>query len=272
MNDFVFTTIAVGHPDLESQRGQTHGPDHIFKMSKVLINSILKYTTATILVITDMENRYQRHDRVIFKDIRSFTDQRIIRHGYFDFNLKRFAIKEASDMGKSYVIYLDADLHLNRNVEKYMRDISSYDVDLWIPRPVNNIGGLLQGDLREEVFGSMGDLWEDRYRDAPLPAETLLVFKNDIRKINIFIDTWSRFAEYIVKTDRLSQRESMYIGVGIMEAGMSMESLADKDLYDLVNSFNIVHTNKVMNHGTYEMLGMLDYKELLTSVTGNEYI
>jgi hypothetical protein len=190
-SDIIFTTVCVGHRKLESSRFQSKGENHYLQVANILIHSVLKYSNAKIIVVTDDPEFFITHERVIIHDIYKLTDEPFIIDGYFNYHLKRIAIQKAFERPETYTVYLDCDVFLaNQLPENIFTFMDSHDYD---------VGGRLGGNCTIQdmldlnipeasvKIEEFGNAWDDRYYEATLPHETVLLFKKHEEKQKKFL-------------------------------------------------------------------------------------
>jgi hypothetical protein len=250
--DVIFTTVCVGHPLLEETRYQSKGENHYFQVANILVHSVLKYSDAKIIVVTDMPDLFVEHERLIVYDIRELTDEPLIVHGYFNYHLKRIALQKAFERPETYTVYLDCDVFLSNQMPEEVftfMDSHNYDVGGRLGGE-SSIRNMLEYNIPEASakIQEFGDAWDDIYYDAILPHETFLLFKKNEEKQRKFLRTWDAIAKNSLAINRRIYADSYYIGASILNAGMSRLCFTingTDETNNFLHNLNIIHYNCV---------------------------
>lgn len=266
--DVIFTTVCISDDLLDINRRQFKGTHHYFQAANILVNSVLKYTGASIIVVTDIPEEFKFQDRVIVYDIRELTDEPTLVHGYFNLHLKRFALKKAFDRNETYVVYLDCDVFLDNHMSyELFNELDSMDVDVIGKLGVSNIRGMneVSSMVVDTKIKEFGTAWNDKFFEATLPFEFFLIFKKNIDKQTKFFETWSLIAEQSLRLDQPTYADSYYMGCSILNAEMKQLNLVTHGSQistEFLQNLRIIHGDMV-NTIDIVKLEVFDYDTLL---------
>lgn len=268
-NDIIFTTICISDPALDEYRGHFRGKYYYVETANILINSILKNTRHSIIVVTDVPEKFTSSERVIIRNIKEFTDEPRLVQRYMNFHLKRYAIKTGFDSPHEYVVYLDCDLFIEKFNEEIFTWMDSRNMDVAGKLGITDIRAMLDTPACKQKITQFGHLWSDEFLSATLPFEMFLVFKKNEQKQRLFIDFWDKVAVESLKYKIDTLYDSYYIGTAIYYARMNklnLQQSTDLELLDITQSFfnglRVIHSGHVCTFDIVQ-LEQFNYKTLL---------
>lgn len=267
-SNFIFTTVCIGGFGLDKDRMQFKGENHYFEVANILVHSVLKHSNAKIIVVTDIPDLFVKNDRVIVYNINDLTDEPLLFHGYFNYHLKRIAMKKAFEHPEKYSIYLDCDVFLGDNVsELVFNHLDSIDADVVGRFGASTIRGLLETGVAEAKLKiqEFGPEWKDEYLEASLPNETFFIFKKNFEKQDLFLKTWDRIAIESLKIDRAIYADSYYIGASVLNAEMEILNVdygSHEEIVKFKYLLRIIHRENV-NTADFLTIEPYNYKKLL---------
>lgn len=267
-DDIVFTTICVSGNDLNIERYQWKGENHYFQVANILVHSVLKFSNAKIVVVTDTPEQFEKHPRVFVYDIRTLTSEPLIKEGYFNYHLKRFALQKAFERPEKYVVYLDCDVFLSSKMpENVFYEMDQMEADVLGRLGNASIRDMLGLNIQEASIKvkEFGSAWKDEYYDATLPHETFFIFKKNEQKQKMFLDTWDGITQQSLKTHRRIYADSYYIGCSILNSNMNKIEITtgvSAGGLQFLHNLNIIHDDAV-NSIYIIKLEPFDYEKLL---------
>lgn len=272
-DDIIFTTICISDPVLDQHRGHFRGEYYYVETANILISSVLKNTNHSIIVVTDVPEKFTSSDRVIIHDITKLTDEPRLIERYMNFHLKRYALKTAFKSSYKYVVYLDCDLF----IEKFNEDIFAWmdlrNVDVAGKLGITDIRAMLETSACKQKITQFGHLWNDEFLSATLPFEMFLVFKKNEQKQSLFIDMWDKIALESLKYEIDTIYDSYYIGTAIHYAKMNklnLQQSVDLELLDITQNFfnglRVIHSGHVCTFDIVQ-LEKFNYKTLLDKIS-----
>lgn len=270
--DIIFTTLCIGNELLDVQRRQFKGTDHYFEVADILIRSVLKNTTHSINVVTDMPDRFIKCDRVIVHDIRKLTDEPMLSDGYLNFHLKRFALKTAMNTAYKYVVYFDCDVFIETFNDKLFEslDVVNCDVAGRLGGDEASIRSLLNTNgVPEQKIEEFGNLWSESFFDCTLPTETCLIFKKNEPLQNKMLQFWDLVAKESLSKNVFTYYDSYYIATAIKHANMAkIDFMTDlrEESTEFIEGLRIIHKDYV-NTLSISPIELYNYKTLLQRVT-----
>lgn len=251
-DDIIFTTVCISDPELDQQRTHFRGKYYYVRTANILINSVLKNTTHSIIVITDVPDQFIKSDRVIVRDIKELTKEPRLIQGYMNFHLKRYAMKLGFEDSHKYVVYLDCDLFIENFNEDLFTWMDSRDVDIAGKLGAGDIRSMLGTSTCEEKIKQFGSVWSDDFLTATLPFELFFVFKKNEQKQKLFIDMWDKIATESLHHNIATVYDSYYIGVAIQQSRMNKVNLqqsTDLELlhitHNLFDGLRVIHSDHV---------------------------
>jgi hypothetical protein len=239
-SDIIFTTLCISRPDLDYERGHFRGEYYYAYATNALINSVLKTTELSIVVVTDVPDMIQISDRVLVYDIRALTNEPRMINRYMNFHLKRYALKQAFELNFKYVVYLDCDILLKKFDVELFDYLDTIDVDVCGKLGVANIRSFIDTIIAQQKIIQFGPYWNDDFLNAILPFEMFFIFKQNQQKQALFMDIWDRVAIESIKYDILTLYDSYYFGVAMYYAKMNklnLQEVHEEYLLHLTNEF-----------------------------------
>lgn len=228
-----FTTLSIG---------ESYTKDYTLK----LINDVLNKTTHSIYITTDCVNIinqiYGNESRVILTEIKRENIQLRINTdwgvGYSnDFNLRYVCFESVKDLEDHMIIFTDCDNSLDwwdeNLIEDWLVSKINEGYDFFAPRNGLTLKNFLD-DYKTKEKKEHGIFWHKLYNYdlidnpkpewdySPLPAEYLLIFYNNEKKLIKFYEQWKWFHDYLVNQNKSygTWAEGFEIGVSSLVANM----------------------------------------------------
>jgi hypothetical protein len=207
---YIFCTIAIGEKYYNSS------VDFAKKLNDVSTNhEFLIVTDQTIETIPNC---------TIIKIPENFTT--FYPNGCFNYNLKYYPIKLASNIGKKTIIYLDADWMIGPKYDENKLNVftewfenSTYDFCFERPHGINGKHSWDTCFWRHKIepYGLMDT---DFYDNGHVCNEQFLVFKNN-DKLQIFLDVWEKRNLFSLENNIWPFAEGLEIGMSSIDADMT---------------------------------------------------
>jgi hypothetical protein len=251
-DDIIFVTLCICGTDLDAKRIQFKGTLHYFETCNILIHSVLKNTHSSIIVVTDSPQLFLQHERVIVKNIYDLTDEPLLKGGYMNFHLKRFAMNEGFLVDKKYVLYIDCDVFFEYFHYELLHVLDNVDCDIIGRLGSDPLSSHMNDPWLQEKIQQIGVYWSDDLLNATLPHETVLMFKSDTIKQTRFIEFWNNLANEMRSLDISTHRDSFYIGTSAKTAGMREFNLTTRgtqttqpDIDKFWDGLRIIHSDHI---------------------------
>jgi hypothetical protein len=209
MIKYVYCTIAIG--------------EKYFKSSVEFAKELNKKSKShKVLIVTDQKPKKIKNCEII-KSPKELT--LFYPNGCFNYNLKYFPIKLASELDNDVVIYFDADWIVSPDYKEvklfnFLNWFNSSEYDFCFERP-HGINGKHSWDTcfwrhKIEPYKLMET---DKYDSGHVCNEQFLVFKNN-EKLKIFVDAWDKRDKFSVSIELWPFAEGLEIGMSSIDADM----------------------------------------------------
>jgi len=235
---YVFNTLSIG---------ENHTRDYTCK----LVNDILTKTNHDFLITTDVPNiitdkfdssRVKIHEikKSDYK-IRLFTNECKLGSD-FNFNLKYLCFEKLIGTDYDYIINTDCDNSVewfnDDEVDEFLNnEYKDRGYDFFAPRADWLFGGYLQ-EYYSQDNKQLGLMWHkilnynitlddyERVKDIPMPAEHVLVIKNN-EKLEKFFNNWKEYHDKLANLEFThgTWAEGFEIGASAYFAGYKMGNL-----------------------------------------------
>lgn len=198
---------------------------------KNLIFSYLKYTRFDILVLTNKPEHFNQINskRVIIKSYNDIYDENILSSGRFNMHIKRLPISIASDMPYDLIYYHDCDCYIVGWDSKNFNEKCSEDFDVAFVSHANPQLGSLRKNYKhfeEKILNEFGDLYYEELDSSPNPAETRVIFKNNL-KLKEFLNFWDKISNR--NKDFFTYHDGVYFGTSAVHSKMKMIGITHFD-------------------------------------------
>jgi hypothetical protein len=216
--------------------------------TKILIESYLKYTNFDILVLTNKINElaYLKNKRIKLIDYNTNFDEKIISDQRFNMHIKRYPIKLAKKLGYKIIYFHDCDCYIIGWDKESFETKCNEDFDVAFVSHANpQLGGLRTNykHFQDKIDNEFGDLYYPELDNAPNPAETRVIFKNN-DKLNKFLHFWDLISEK--NNNYFTYHDGVYFGTSAIYAAMRMIGVTPNDKF---SSFcRIIHADKVLDY------------------------
>lgn len=200
--------------------------------SSILIHSAIKWfvDVEKITIVTDnveyFDDLKKRIDYPTLNIVNFENGEKapIILKGWFNFNLKRIAFREAtkaSDYGE-IIAWLDCDTVLvNKRITQFKEDLKKINETSCIATRPARIGDLKKDD--NQLGRRKRELYDlkstTKYDDGHCINEQVLIFKYTDR-IHVFLNKWDKLAMICDNSDINAHVEGIEIGMSLVEAGI----------------------------------------------------
>jgi hypothetical protein len=207
---YIYCTIAIGKKYF----------DISIEFAKQL-NKISK--NHKVLIVTDQKS----------KNIKNCEIQKVPEHltlfypnGCFNYNLKYYPIKLASESQNDVVIYFDADWmvgpdYKESKIESFIEFFTNSEFDFLFERPHGIVG---KHDWNNCFWRHKIEPYKlmetDKYDSGHVCNEQFLVFKNN-DKLKIFTDAWDNRDKFSVENNIWPFAEGLEIGMSSVDANMN---------------------------------------------------
>lgn len=212
MISYIYCTIAIGEKYYISALNFAKKLNEVSKNHKVLI-----ITDHDILDI----------DNCIIQEIPENLTK-FYPNGCFNYNLKYYPIKIASEFNYNVIMYFDADWIINPNYDESKIDLfldyfTKSNNDFLFERP-HGIIGKHDWDTcfwrhKIEAYNLMGTT---KYDNGHVCNEQFLVFKNN-DKLKVFVDSWDYRDKYSLSINLHPFAEGLEIGMSSIDANMNFD-------------------------------------------------
>jgi len=230
----LFVTLAINEEAIHQ--------DYI-NSSLQLIDSVLKHTNHSILIVTDEPDKYIPTERVMTRHLADITDEPILSAGVFNMHLKRIPIRLGYELGYDRVIFCDADVRFDS------WDVSELpDVDIMYKAGSSTLEGLKEHPSAKQWINQklteMGDLWYPELGKSPHICEVIVLFKRE--KLGKFLDFWDKIVSNY--ENPYTYYDGFYFGVCITHSGMSSFNLQYKPVgIKFLDRIKVYHQGKELN-------------------------
>lgn len=207
---YVFCTIAIGEKYFNTAIEFAKKLNMVSKKHKVLIITNQKYKKIKNCEIITVPE----YLTVFYPN------------GCFNYNLKYYPIKIASEYNYDFIIYFDADWEIHPNFDEKKIDIfleffknSVYDFVFERPHTIGHSKRDLNNCFWRHKIEPYGLMETDKYDNGNVCNEQFLVFKNN-EKLKIFVDSWDMRDKFSVSINLWPFAEGLEIGMSVIDANM----------------------------------------------------
>jgi hypothetical protein len=274
-DDIVFTTLCICGEDIDQNRTHFFGKLHYYKVCNILAHSIISKTKSSLVIVTDKPHLFVNHDRIKLINIYDLTNDELIKSGYMDFHLKRFALEQAFLMNKKYTVYMDCDVFIENFNYDVFDYLDSIQFDVMGKYMISNVQGRAKDPFIQEKIKEFGILWSDKFKSSPLPQEILILFKqNDEYKQKKFIEFWNILARHYKSVSVPTCFDSIFFGASIIESDMifldvthnNLTGIEKEKINQFVYGFRLIHADFVNSMDNVH-IEKYDYETLLQRVS-----
>jgi len=217
-----------------------------------LISSYLKYTKFDILVLTNNVDYFKNveDNRVLLVDYDKIFNESITSGKKFNMHLKRYPLRLASKMDYDVIYHHDCDCYITGWDDESYDKLVNQDYDIIFPNdPRPQLGNLRKNHkhFQEKIDREFVGLYYDELDQAPNPAETRIIFKNN-DKLKVFLDFWDEISNN--NNNYLTYYCGVYFGTSSIHSKMKMGQVGKNLKFS--DYGRISHQNKTLNYfGTY---------------------
>ena len=227
------------------------GANYTRDYSLRLIKDVLDKTKHKIYLTTDCKSiitdQYGNNDRIVIKEInreeltiRLNTDGGFGTATDFNFNMRYMCLEPVKDLADTAVVFTDCDNSLDwwdeDIIQDWLLNNKNENLDFFAPRNSFKLHMFLENYNKvKDENPHDGIFWHKLYNfdlinnpkpewdNAPLPAEYLLIFINDGKKLNKFYEEWKRLHDHLVNQGWTfgTWAEGFEIGVSSIVAGFN---------------------------------------------------
>jgi hypothetical protein len=221
--------------------GKNYTKDYTLRM----IEDVLKMSDLDIYITTDcaeiIEELYLNHDRIKLNKINREDYKIRLPIGLqkaasdFNFNLRHLCLEPVKDLEDTVVIFTDCDNSFDwydkTEVIEHLKSVYADGYDFLAPRNTyywKNFVTEYKGQDKKEcgifwhkIHNYDLDLNDEKWYDAPMPAEYIAIFINNNGKLNKMFNQWKWFHDYLANKDWTegTWAEGFEIGVSSFVAG-----------------------------------------------------
>jgi hypothetical protein len=230
-----------------------------FTLARVLLDTYLKYTDFSILIVTNnvkFFDDYDREPRVIIVDFDANFSDPMTACGYINMNLKRLPIKLASQLNFDIVYHNDCDCFITGWDDESYAAALAEDYEFYMPTVYhegNRIDGLrldipiIDAKIKIEYEDS-GICYPD-IGGAPHMSETRILFKNN-DKMKLFVKYWDRIASANDQKYRnnvcYATTDGVYFGTCAWYAKMKIARMNPNFMF--TNNCRIHHGERILDY------------------------
>jgi hypothetical protein len=229
----VFTTLVIGSNYVEQ--------------SILLIQSIMKFTSSNIYVVTDVPEDYENHlnyfgSRLLVIDIKDYDNYVVLINGIFNYHLKCIAMYLVSKMVNESIVYVDCDTFL-------------FGWDKSISRFINGHENSLFCRFREKVKEntSLAKFIPDKALahgidyttiEARLAVETIMVLTRG-NLTTKFMNVWKEIVDYSIVNQFNPFIEAFELAMAIEKCAMTTINVNNNTPF--ADNFRTLHNGKIIS-------------------------
>lgn len=219
------------------------------KKSLNLIETYLKYTDFSILILTNNVDYYDVNDqRVQIVDYNKNFNEPIVSSSKFNMHIKRLAIRMGSETDYDIVYHHDCDCYIDGWDDESYHNLINMDYDVIFPGKNNErpqLGSLRKTykHFQDKIDREFVGLYYDELDQSPNPAETRIIFKNNEKLIS-FLNFWDKISKN--NKNFLTYFCGVYFGTSAKHSNMKMYSVNENMKFSKYGK--ISHQNKVLNY------------------------
>ena len=246
--------------------GEREKSNQYFKRSKILIDSVLKHTNFSILMLTDKPDKFNyNNERVFIRDFNElYPDEPKEVYGTFNFNLKRYPIKLCSELNFNYIFYNDCDcFYSGWHNESYLKMLEEdFDVYYATFYPHHTVRVQIDNPKDHPNTGrrvnSVKEAVTEEMLDAVLGVETRMLYKNN-DKLKVMLDKWDEISRLCEKADECTHPESTFFCMAGQHAKMKATGVSRQ--IEIANYCNMIHgvASEKEQQGVDKPLKILNY-------------
>lgn len=214
---------------------------------KVLIESYLKYTNFDILVLTNVPNSFKEYvsNSVTVVDYDDKFNEPITYRNKFNMHLKRLPLKLGSELDYDIIYFNDCDCFITGWDNKSYIELIKEEYDVIFPTRTNKLGSVkIQNPIyQKKIDSELGDLFCKEFDEAPMTAETFIIFKNN-NKLKKFLEFWDKIVER--SSNPFTYYCALYYGTSTINAGMNYTYVTEKNKFSTFG--RIHHAGKYLNY------------------------
>jgi len=215
--------------------------------AKHMVDTYLEHTTFDIVVLTDAPERFSEYNervKVVSYDD-NFTEEKKIG-GFFNYHLKRLAIKTAKDLDYETILYVDCDCYLvGWDNESFIKKCSE-DFDMaFVSHAHPQLGDLRKTyqHFQNKIDTEYEGLYYDELDMSPNPAETHVLIKNN-EKLEKFLEFWDKVSKNN-KHNLPTYHDGVYFGTSGIYAKMNMIGMTHESKF--IDYCRISHGDNTLN-------------------------
>lgn len=213
-----------------------------------LIESNLAYTDFDILLLTNKIDLFKHinNARVTVLNYSELFQENLISAGKFNMHLKRYPILIAKNFGYNIIIYNDCDCFIDGWDSKSFETKIEEDCDIFFVSHANpQLGGLRKAykHFQEKIDNELNGLYTHDMDEAPNPAETRVIFKNN-EKLNLFLEFWDKISNN--NKNYFTYYDGVYFGTSSIYAKMKLGAVTKTS--EFANHCFISHMSDTLNY------------------------
>jgi hypothetical protein len=214
---------------------------------KIMANSFLKNTEYDVVIVTNYVDYFSdlTDGRVKVFDYNEHFDEPVTSGNKFNYHLKRQAIRMGQMLGYDIIYYNDTDCYIEGwDSESFLKKCSQ-DFDVaFVKHASPQLGGLRRAykHFQDKIDTEFVGLYYDELDNAPNPAETSVIFKNN-SKLKKFLKFWDKISKN--NKNYLTYFDGVYFGTSAIDAKMKMTGI-DTDC-KFTEYSRISHGDRLLN-------------------------
>lgn len=218
------------------------------KCGKRLIETYLEHTDFDILIITNDIEYFSdiTNSRLSVVDYESNWTEPTVSAGRFNMHLKRLPIERAKNLGYDIIFLNDADCFITGwdSTSFYNKCNEDFDV-AFVSHANPQLGGLRKAykHFQDKIDTEFGDLYYEELDEAPNPAETRVIFKNN-EKLTKYLEFWNKIAER--NNNYFTYHDGVYFGTSAIAAKMKMIGITPHE--NFTSFCRIAHADGILDY------------------------
>lgn len=229
----VFVTLAIG--------------DTYIEQALTLIQSVLKFTSSDIYLITDKTEECKNHvnyfgDRLKIIDVTTYENYKSHIKEKFNYHLKCIAIDMVAKITSVPIIYTDADTFI-------------FGWDKSLSRYINSLENSIMCRFREKVSDntSMARFIPEKAKlhnvdyttiHSQLAMENIMVITRG-KETDKFLKEWKRISDYSIQQDLDPFIEAFELALAIHNTGFNCINVTAKTPF--ADNFRTIHNGKIIS-------------------------
>jgi len=216
--------------------------------AKKLIITNLIHTTYDIVLLTNKPEFFSGFTtpRLIVIDYDENFNESTISGKKFNMHTKRHSIYIAQKLGYDIIYYNDCDCFITGWDDLSFEERCMDDCDVTFTKPPTpQLKGLrtTYKSFQEIIDNEFGDLYQPEFDNAPNPAETRIIFKNN-NKLTAFLSFWDKISER--NNNYFTYHDGIYIGTSVIYAKMKSCGTVRTD--NFIKYCRIQHGKNILNY------------------------